>query len=238
MVISQPAATPRLQIRLLGQIEFWDGAVRLTPALRRKTAAILAYLAATGQIHSRRALIDWFCQSADDPQASLRWHLSRIRRNLGPEIILADAETVRFVGALVHLDCAEFGQVLGGALHDQPNEAVIAAVERYRGEFLAGLALADAPEFELWLLAERARLRQLYERGLSELVARDIAGERFDAAIGWALHLTQSNPLLEEAHARLIWLYAAPASGRPPCASSSSAVSCCAESWRSTRCRN
>ncbi|MFN8457638.1 MAG: hypothetical protein U0401_23770 [Anaerolineae bacterium] len=55
--------------------------------MRRKTWALLAYLAATGQAHRRRTLIDMFCQEADDPGGALRWHLSRIRRQLDPAIL-------------------------------------------------------------------------------------------------------------------------------------------------------
>lgn len=77
-----------------------------------------------------------------------------------------------------------------------------------RGEFLAGQTLPDAVDFELWLLGELTRLRALWERGLSELAARSIALGRYESAIQWAQQLVQSNPLLEEAHADLIRLYA------------------------------
>ena len=77
-----------------------------------------------------------------------------------------------------------------------------------RREFLAGAALPDMPEFELWLLGERTRLHEYYERGLSELIARLIAVARYADAIARAQQLVQANPLLEQAHARLIWLYA------------------------------
>lgn len=40
---------------------------------------------------------------------------------------------------------------------------------RWRRPFLEDLALRDTPEFDLWLLGERARTQQLYERGAPAL---------------------------------------------------------------------
>ncbi|HEU5097920.1 MAG TPA: AAA family ATPase, partial [Roseiflexaceae bacterium] len=178
------------------------------PALDRKTRAILAYLAATGHPHSRQPLYSLFCQEALDPAGTLRWHLSRIRRHLSPEIIVVAKETVQFNRQAAWVDCVIFQTALDPSPISMDLEALAGVLDLYRGEFLAGMALADSPEFELWLLGERTRLRQLYERGLAEIVERLIACDRHAAAIQRAQQLLQSNPLLEEAHARLAWLYA------------------------------
>ncbi len=81
-------------------------------------------------------------------------------------------------------------------------------LDLYRGELLEGLALANAPEFEVWLLGERARYVQLYQRGLSGLVEQLITAGRYEQALQRAQQLVQSDPLLEAAHMRLTWLYA------------------------------
>lgn len=176
--------------------------------LRRKGWALLAYLAATGQAHRRPKLAHLFCQEAADPVRTLRLLLSRIRRQLGPGLILTEADLVWFNPQAAWVDSREFERSLQGDLARQTREALEAALSLYRGEFLAGMTLKDAPEFELWLLGQRAHLRQLYERGLGEIVTRLTAGEAYEAAIERARQLLQSNPLLEEVHARLIWLYA------------------------------
>ena len=76
----------------------------------------------------------------------------------------------------------------------------------YRGEFMEGFSLEDAPEFELWLEGERARWRALFgelcERlsrleGEEGLIAEAIATARL-----WARHA----PLEEAAHRRLMEL--------------------------------
>ncbi|MCI0394874.1 MAG: AAA family ATPase [Chloroflexi bacterium] len=197
-----------LTLRLLGPlaVERRPGDPRPLPG--RKTGALLAYLAATGRAHPRQALMDLFCQESDDPARALRWQLSAIRRHLGPQVIITNGHTVQFNAQTSRVDSLEFERTFGGELDGQPLAALAEAARQYRGDFLAGLTLNGAPEFELWLLGERARLRQLYEHGLSHLVARCLARPDYETAIHWAQRLVQSNPLLEEAHARLVWLYA------------------------------
>lgn len=193
-------------IRLLGSLEIQVSDQKLT--LRRKTRAILAYLAATDCPHRRQVLSDLFCQEAKDPAGALRWHISRIRRQLGPETLLVEGNTVQFNHQVGWVDCVEFQRALDQDLTDQDPEALIGVIELYRGEFLAGATLPNAPEFELWLLSQRAHFGTLYERSLFELVTRLTTLECYKEAISWAQKLVQSNPLLEQAHARLIWLYA------------------------------
>jgi DNA-binding SARP family transcriptional activator len=193
-------------LHMLGPLEIRVG--ERLPALRRKERALLAYLAATERAHQRRALADMFCQEADAPDRALRLLLSRIRHELHPLALILDGAAVRFDPQIGEVDFLAFTRGLEGDLSGQTIAALEAAVTLYRGELLASLNLADAPEFELWLLGERARLRLLYERGLNELVSRLIATSQHAAAIERARQLLQSNPLLEEAHAQLIWLYA------------------------------
>jgi len=73
---------------------------------------------------------------------------------------------------------------------------------------MADMNLPDAPEFELWLLSERAAYRRLYMRALDALGARRIEDEQYDAAIQVIRQRLQLDPLVEAAHMQLIWLYA------------------------------
>lgn len=198
--------TTLLSLRLLGPVEVHVGGQPV--ALRRKTKALLAFLAVTGQIYRRQKLAELFCQEANDPSSTLRLLLSRLRRQLSPEILLLDGDTVQFNPQAAWVDCYEFEQALNAPLSTQTLAGLEAAISLYRGEFLAGLSLSDAPEFELWLLGEQARLRRLYERGLAETITRLIEPGDYEAALRRAQQLAQSNPLLEEPHAHLMWLYA------------------------------
>jgi predicted ATPase/DNA-binding SARP family transcriptional activator len=196
-----------LQIRLLGKVEVERGGERLTlPG--RKTQALLVYLIAQNGPHSRRKLYDLFCANAEDPAAALRWHLSRLRHALGPDLLLAEEDRLRFNPLTGEVDCVEFERVFDTHLIGQKTEALAAALDLYRDELAAGLNYADSTEFELWLLTERTRLHACYERGLQELIARYIAVGSYEPAIQRSRQLVRANPLLEQAHAHLIWLYA------------------------------
>ena len=202
------AAVAPVVITLLGPFGLRVAGAAEAPALERKTRAILAYLAATGRPHPREALWTLFCQTAADPPAGLRWHLSRIRRLTHPDLVQTTGPTVALYPAVAWVDCRAFEERLGRDPTARDAAALAAAVDLYRGELLAGLQIAGAPEFELWLLGERARYRRLYTRGLTALVDRLIADGQYEPAIARARQLLQHEPLLEEAHLRLIWLYA------------------------------
>jgi tetratricopeptide (TPR) repeat protein len=167
----------------------------------------LAYLVVSGQSYRRSTLAGLFCQEAAVPARTLRVLLSRIRRQLRSELILTEEDTVRFNRAAAWVDFLEFTPVLEGNLSRQSLPHLETAIALYRGEFLEGISLLDSAEFEIWLLGQRAQMRRLYERGLGEIVSRLLAQESYEAAIGQVQQLLQSNPLLEEAHAQLIWLY-------------------------------
>jgi DNA-binding SARP family transcriptional activator len=198
----------RFMVSLLGSFEVQVvPETETVPSLERKTRAILAYLAATGTQHTRRALTDLFCQGANDPAGTLRWHLSRIRRQLHEDILDVSLQDVSFNPAAAGTDLAQFEETLRDP-NQQTTAALSQAIDLYRGPFLEELTLRDAPEFELWLLGERTRLQQLYEKGIIALIDRHIQQQAYDAAIPRARQVLQSNALLETVHTRLVWLYA------------------------------
>ncbi|MCB9134495.1 MAG: AAA family ATPase [Anaerolineales bacterium] len=186
------------------------GSFEISPAeataLRRKERVLLAYLAVQTRPLPRQMLISLFFARADDPAAALRLSLSRIRRTLGSDIILTEGRTVQWNPRAGEVDHKTFVSVLNDfATHSA--DALAAALAMYHGEFLTGLALEDAPEADLWLLQERAHLQTLYERGALELIRRQRLAGQWDTAIQQTRALLIHNPLLESAHAHLLWLY-------------------------------
>ena len=201
----------RQQIRLYLLGPFTITTTNSSTSLRRKTRALLAYLAAAGQPQSRQHLMALFCAEAKNPSAVLRSLLSRLRRNLDANILLVDGELVRLNPAICWVDCLHFQEAASSMPSLKSGEQITqitAALDLYRGPFLADLSLNDAPEFEIWLLGERARYRSLVERGLSTAVSHFTNRAAWDKAIHYAQRLITENPLLEDAHGRLIWLYA------------------------------
>src|SRR5215211_1073241 len=90
-----------LDIRVLGDFCVLHGEeiVELPPS--KKTRALLAYLAVTGQPHQRERLCEMFWDVPDDPRGALRWSLSKIRRivNVSDEVYLTadrNVVTMRF----------------------------------------------------------------------------------------------------------------------------------------------
>jgi DNA-binding SARP family transcriptional activator len=197
-----------LKFLLLGSFELNQNGHPAGSDLRRKTRALLAYLIATRWPNSRQSLSEMFCQESADPLGALRWNLSAIRRQLGPDVLRVSGKQVQFNPEAGMVDLKAFVRALQGDLTVQSIEELEAAVSLYRGDFLAGMVLPDAPDFELWLLGERARMQHLYERGLAHLIVRLIGEHLYESAIYWAFCLVQTNPLHEEAHQHLIWLYA------------------------------
>lgn len=196
-------------LQLLGPFVYVRNGDIQQPSLSRKTRAILAYLAITDYPHNRQLLYTLFGQESEDPQGTLRWHLSRIRRQLSADILIVDNETVQFSHRHCHVDAFEFAQILDHQSLDQVSlDKLMQTLEAYRGEFLMGDALPDVPEFEMWLLAQRSRLEQCAQRGTVRLVEGLIENGELRAALGWAQRLVSLDPLLETAHAQLIWLYA------------------------------
>jgi DNA-binding SARP family transcriptional activator len=76
----------------------------------------------------------------------------------------------------------------------------------YGGEFMEGFYLEDAPEFELWLEAERERWRALFGELCGRVTRLQAEAGRLEEAIGTARLWTRHAPLEEDAHLRLIEL--------------------------------
>jgi DNA-binding SARP family transcriptional activator len=175
--------------------------------LRRKTRALLAYLAEAHAPVRREVLVALFFPDTDDPLGALRWHLSTIRRLVDPALLCTDRETVQLDRATCWVDTEAFERMLEGSVALSTAQATT-AMALYRGEYLAGMSLPDAPEFEMWMLGRRAHYQQRYEQALADLVERLIQAARYAEALPWAQRLIQSNPLAEAAHLQLMRTYA------------------------------
>ena len=163
-----------LELRLIGELAVLrDGVPQKLPA-SRKTRALLAYLAGTCSAHRRDRLCSLLWEMPDDPKASLRWSLSKLRGLLddGQTRLLSEGETVRLdmAGARIDLDeLRGFADIDTDRL-EQLAEAVSAS------RFCEGLELPRCEEFEAWCAAMREDVRQLLIAMHRELAGR-LAGE-------------------------------------------------------------
>ena len=170
---------PKLSLRVLGPARVTVGGAEAPPPpelLWRKHLALLVYLARSPRkSRTREHLVGLLWSDRDEKQArhSLSEALRVLRRVLGDAGVQADVDQVRLAADGVTLDCDRFAEVAARGEWD----AAAAFVE---GEFLEGLSLPGANEFESWLGTERALWRAL---ALDALVkSAEAALARGDAA--------------------------------------------------------
>jgi pimeloyl-ACP methyl ester carboxylesterase/DNA-binding SARP family transcriptional activator len=172
-MLSAPA--PDLEIRLFGGLQvFRHGAMVALPQ-SRKTRALLAYLILRAAPQRRDRLCELFWDTPDDPRASLRWSLSKLRALVNDREtvrLTADRERVAFEahGAVVDLLRAEEACVSG--LVHLPREELLGLCSACSGGPLAGLDLPDQPAYETWRIAQQEKARRLYLRVIDELLSR------------------------------------------------------------------
>jgi len=187
---------------------------------RNKNMALIAYLAVTGQSHSREALVTllWPELEPSRARANLRRNLSMLRKALGGEWLVADRETIGLdPSADLCLDVDQFHSLLlAWQEHGHPETdvcpecltALAEAVELYRGDFLEGFTLRDSPNFDEWQFFQTEGLRQELASALEQLVRGHSAQGVYESAIPYARRWVALDPLHEPAHRHLMQLYA------------------------------
>jgi DNA-binding SARP family transcriptional activator len=187
---------------------------------RRKAIALLAYLAVTGQIHSRDVLATLFWPELDQSRAraALRRNLSALGKALDGDWLDADRETIslrRDTGVWVDVEALRAllsasnthvhpeGDVCGECLASLADAAAL-----YNDDFLAGFTLRDCPEFDDWQYFQRESLRREAAGALEQLARMHGALEEFEAAFSYARRWLALDPLDEQAHSQLMLLYA------------------------------
>src|SRR2546427_568629 len=165
-------AMPTVFCRVLGPVRVTvAGADAPAELLWRKHVALLVYLARSPRrSRTREHLVGLLWSDRDERQArhSLSEALRVLRRALGDERLVADVDQVRLAPDAVALDCDRFVELC------QRSEWTSAA-GLVDGEFLEGLAIPEASDFENWLAAERALWRAQALDALVQGVAADLA---------------------------------------------------------------
>ncbi|MFN8441615.1 MAG: BTAD domain-containing putative transcriptional regulator [Caldilineaceae bacterium] len=171
-----------------------------------KAQALLYYLAVTGRSHMRPTLAGLFW--GDQPEESARTSLSKCLSNLRDlvgEAVLVDRQTIAFNhNRPYQLDTEHF---LAGIAQSPTPETIAswqAALALYRGDFLEGFYVRDAPEFEQWVLVQRAHYREAVVQGLYTLANYFDQQGDLSSAITYTRRLLTLEPWREEAHRQLM----------------------------------
>jgi ABC-type oligopeptide transport system substrate-binding subunit/DNA-binding SARP family transcriptional activator len=201
-----------LHLLLLGGMQITRGSEPVTGFVSGKVQALLCYLAVTGRPHLRPALAGllWADMPEADAKANLRQALANLRRLLSPHLSIT-RQAIAFNRDSPHwLDVERFETQAGGASAEADIERLREAVELYRGDFLEGFYVRQAPAFEEWALAQRARLHELAMQALHLLAAhygqQGRAGQA--ASIDYTTRLLALEPWREDAHRQLMLLLA------------------------------
>ena len=190
-----------------------------------KVRALLAYLVIEADMpHSRDQLIGifWPERPTEAAKASLRSALTNLRHALGENtdespLFEITRETVRFTcPPSCWVDVAAFEQQIAEADYALNHSGDIqlavnnlqSAVTLYFGDFLAGFALKDCPEFDNWEYFVRERLRRKATMALGLLAEHYESRCEYEQAIGYARKHLTIEPWQEQAHQQLMRLLA------------------------------
>lgn len=197
-----------LVFRMLGKLEVVRDGQVWVPSLQEKTLAMVAYMAYMQRPQSRQSLAELFCSEANDRAASLRWHLSRIRKVFGKESVFSEGSSLSMVHEREHSDVVLFESVLSRDVEKLPPDTLKEALSHYRGPLLHGLQLKNAPHFDIWLTGERSRLGMMFENGMQAYIQHLLSHNLHNEVIECAQKMVELDPLREETHSLLMWLYA------------------------------
>jgi DNA-binding SARP family transcriptional activator len=174
------------------------------PAPRgQKVWALLGYLLRSGTALSRRHVADLLFADAQDPQATLRWNLSEMRKLLGTAELRGDMlSIIRDKSLYVDVDALTQGS-WSQALRAPGLDHV----------FLEGLHLSGCAAFEVWLATERRHLQATSEAVLREAALARLASGACVEATDLAARLVRQNPLDEDYQVLLVRCLAAAGDG-------------------------
>jgi predicted ATPase/DNA-binding SARP family transcriptional activator len=203
----------RLALYLLGppRLELDRAAVSID---RRKTLALLAYLAVDRWQHHRDHVSALFWPDYPQPKAfsNLRHVLWEVRQAIGDGWIDSGRDTLGLAEhADIWLDVAEFESRISQGLTQEDlarrQTLLTDSVNLYRNHFLTGLSLRDAPDFNEWAFAKSEDLRRQLAHALTMLTDDLCSLGQAETAISYAQRLITLDPLNEASHRQLMQVY-------------------------------
>lgn len=198
--------TSLLELTLFGSPVVQDHGQPVTGFRSSKAQALLYYLAVTGRPHTRPTLAGLLW--GDQPEAAARTSLSKCLSNLRElvgDAVLVERQTVAFNRHQpYHLDTEQFLAGIGQPPTPETIPTWQTALDLYCGDFLEGFYVREAPDFEQWMLVQRAHYREAVVQGLHTLANYfDQQGDLANA-ITHTRRLLTLEPWREEAHRQLI----------------------------------
>ncbi len=196
--------TKVLALAAIGRLHLqWNGGDPVRGLTSGKAQALLCYLAVSKRPFSRQVLAGllWGEIPEADARRNLRGVALKLRRAVG-DYLLITHQTLAFNDEMEHnVDTAVFRSLLA----NQPTLAAQSqAIALYRGDFLDGFYVRQAPLFEGWVMQQRGELRELAIGALVTLTDGYTAQGEYKTAVSHARHLLQLDPWREEGHRQLM----------------------------------
>jgi len=195
-------------------VELDGGAVIIR---RRKTLALLTYLAVTGRRQSREALAALLWPETDPSRAHayVRTSLWTLREAGLGGWIGTHQDLVQFVDQPdTYVDVLAFRRCLaapgrkGWQVPPEQAPPLKRAVEIYRDRFLSGFGVPDSFAFDEWQMREEEALRTELAETLDKLVRFSEGSGQIEAAIDYGRRWLALDPLDEPVRQRLMTLLA------------------------------
>ncbi|SJM30359.1 alpha/beta hydrolase [Mesorhizobium delmotii] len=143
-----------LKIKVLGELVVLRDAREIALPPSKKTRALLAYLVVANRRQRRDYLCRMFWEVPDDPRASLRWSLSKLRhiinQNGDEGCLKADRESVLFDTAKLDVDLLQVAHMTANEIRFLDTSRLETLAAMFRGQFLEDLELPRCPVFEAW----------------------------------------------------------------------------------------
>jgi predicted ATPase/DNA-binding SARP family transcriptional activator len=150
-------------------------------AAQRRRLVLLAALAAAGQKGmSRDAVVGLLWPEVDEARAraALSQSLYALKRDTGVDELVLGHDVLTLNSGVVWSDVSDFEAAI--ARGDSETAANL-----YSGQFLAGVFISEAVDFEHWLDGIRLRLSQVAEQALEHLAMDAESRRDFAAASNW-----------------------------------------------------
>ncbi|MBV7333357.1 NACHT domain-containing protein [Chloroflexi bacterium TSY] len=214
----------------LAKFEIVVGTQPVTDFYSDRARALLAYLALEPRAHTRieLATLLWPEIGNNYARTNLRNTLYRLRQSIdaaapgaADQLFTATRQTVQFNAENGRIDVLRFQALLdvtsrqASQQHDSPSDhsssrlaQLTEAAALYQGELLPGFDLADAPDFEEWLLLRREMLQQQAISAFRTLVTEYEAIGNYAQAHQVASRLLTLDPYQEETYRQIMRLLA------------------------------
>ncbi|MEM7033059.1 MAG: tetratricopeptide repeat protein [Chloroflexota bacterium] len=202
---------PMLSFTFLGPVSIHKDGQPLKQFRSQKEAALLIYLAHTGESHSRDFVADllWESRSTQQALSNLRTVLTRLRKQAGESLLVSRKSLALTSESQQQVDSATLLQTLAtftAVESAEKAQALQTSLDAYQGHFLADFYLADAPQFDKWVLSTREHIRRQVIAAYDKLVQYTHTFGNTEDTVRVVRRWLQIDHLDEAAHSRLIQL--------------------------------